>query len=174
MKKEYHELDDGKRWIAVWYPVITLLRRTIFIFTIVFYPAFTWLQLATTFLSIQVMWNYLVYYYPMEDLFTNRMEIFGELTNLILMYHMMLFTDFVADVELRYATGYSFILFITVFISVHMYFMLKESITLIKESLAKRCAKLACVKAMKQREEREREEAKSVIKLIPASLEEQK
>ena len=57
------------------------------------------------------MWNYLVYFYPMESVFNNRMEIFGEIINLFLMYHVLLFTDFVQDIELRYSIGYSFIFF---------------------------------------------------------------
>ena len=141
MKKRYHRLDDGKRWMAIWYPVLTLVRRIVFVFTIIFFPAFTWLQLATTFLFIQGMWCYLIYFYPMEDLFTNRMEIFGELTNLGLMYHMMLFTDFVSDAAIRYGIGYSFIFFVTIFISVHLYFMLRGTMKQIKDSLYKRCAK---------------------------------
>ena len=48
------------------------------------------------------MYNYLIYFYPMEDIFQNRMEIFGEVINLILMYHVLLFTDFVHDPHLRY------------------------------------------------------------------------
>ena len=61
----------------------------------------------------------------MEDLFTNRMEIFGEILNLLLMYHVLLFTDFVGDVDMRYNIGYSFILYIAIFICIHLYFMLR-------------------------------------------------
>ena len=147
MKKKYVRLDDGKRWIAIWYPVSTLVRRTLFVFTIIFFPAFTWLQLATTFMFVQGMWCYLVYYYPMADLLTNRMEIFGELTNLGLMYHMMLFTDFVSDAEIRYGIGYSFIIFVTIFISVNFYFMLRGTLKLIKDSLYKKCAKTGSTNA---------------------------
>ena len=96
------------------------------------------------------MWCYLFYFYPMKDLFTNRMEIFGELTNLGLMYHMMLFTDFVSDAAIRYGIGYSFIFFVTIFISVHLYFMLRGTMKQIKDSLYKKCAKkgFANAKAM--------------------------
>ena len=87
------------------------------------------------------MWNYLIYFYPMEDLFANRMEIFCELINLVLMYHLLLFTDFVQDVTLRYWIGYSFIGFMMFFICVHLYFMLKDTIKELKHSLKKKCSK---------------------------------
>ena len=60
------------------------------------------------------------------------MEIFGEIINLFLMYHVLLFTDFVHDVELRYIIGYSFIGFTGIFITVHMYFMLGTTIKDVK------------------------------------------
>lgn len=128
MKKSYTRLDHGTQWIALVYPLMHLLRRIGFIFTVVFFPNFTWLQLASTFTFIQIMWNYLIYFYPMENLFTNRMEIFGELTNHVLMYHMMLFTQFVADEKVRYNIGYSFILFMAIFICVHLFFMLRATL----------------------------------------------
>ena len=80
------------------------------------------------------MWNYLIYFYPMEDYFTNRMEIFGEITNLFLMYHVLLFTDFVRDVQLRYAIGFSFIGFMAIFIVVHLFLMLKDTLQKCRDS----------------------------------------
>ena len=138
---EYHEKHDGKKWIAIVYPVITLLRRVGFAFTVILAPHFTWLQLAVTFTFVQIMWNYLIYFYPMESLFANRIEIFGELINLVLMYHMLLFTDFVQDVNVRYWIGYLFIGFMLVFISVHLYFMLVETVQNAKRSLKNKCCK---------------------------------
>jgi len=74
------------------------------------------------------MWNYLIYFYPMEDIFTNRMEVFSELTNLVLMYHVLLFTDFVGDIPVRYEIGYSFIFFMALFISVHLFLMMRDTL----------------------------------------------
>ena len=114
--------------------MLTLLRRIGFVFSVIFYPEFTWLQLAVTFAFIQIAWNYLIYFYPMEDVFTNRIEIFGEITNLVLMYHVLLFTDFVGDIPIRYSIGYSFIFFTGIFISVHLYLMLRDSIVKFREN----------------------------------------
>ena len=126
MRLEYSEKEQGKMWIAIVFPVLMLVRRIGFVYTVVFQPWFTWLQLAVTFLFIQVAWNYLVYFYPMEDVLSNRLEIFAELTNLMLMYHVMLFTDFVLEPELRYKIGWSFIFCTGIFISTHMFLMIKN------------------------------------------------
>ena len=41
-RKDYKEVELGKSWIAVLYPVFMLSRRIIFVFTVIFYPKFTW------------------------------------------------------------------------------------------------------------------------------------
>ena len=115
-----------------------LLRRIGFVISVIFWPYFTWMQLAVTFTFIQIMWNYLIYFYPMEDTFTNRMEIFSEITNLVLMYHVLLFTDFVSDVEIRYGIGFSFIGCMGVFISVHLFLMIKDTLHKCRDSARKR------------------------------------
>ena len=84
------------------------------------------------------MWNYLIYFYPMEDIFTNRMEIFAEITNLVLMYHVLLFTDFVSDVEVRYGIGFSFIGCMGIFVSVHLFLMIKDTLQKFRDSARKR------------------------------------
>ena len=127
MRMTYNSKEQGSTWIAILYPVLMLLRRVGFVVSVIFYPHFTWLQLSITFTFIQIMWNYLIYFYPMEDYFTNTMEIFGEITNLVLMYHVLLFTDFVSDVEMRYAIGFCFIIVMGLFISVHMYLMIRDT-----------------------------------------------
>ena len=136
------------------YPVIMLTRRIAFVFTILFYPTFTWLQLAAVFTFIQVMYNYLIYFYPMEDTFTNRMEIFGEVINLMLMYHVLLFTDFIADPELRYTIGYFFIGFIGIFICVHMYFLARTTFMQLKEKWRIRKKKKQDEAAQQERQEK--------------------
>ncbi len=100
------------------------------------------------------MWNYILYFYPMEDLFTNRIEIFSEITNLFLMYHVLCFTDFVYDPEMRYMIGYSFILFIGMFIATHLYFMMRGTI---KDATTKHRTKLKKKRDKKQKEEAEKQ-----------------
>merc|ERR1719232_185597 len=155
-RMKYNRFEAGNTWIALMYPVLMLLRRIGFVITVVFFPEFTWLQMATTFTFIQTMWNYLIYFYPMEDIFTNRMEIFSELTNLVLMYHVLLFTDFVGDIPVRYEIGYSFIGFMALFISVHLFLMMRD--TLLK------CRNIHRRKQKKKRDAASKEKAR-IMKL---------
>jgi len=82
----------------------------------------------------------------MEDNFSNGMEIFSEITNLALMYHVLLFTDFVLDVNIRYMIGYSFITCMAIFISVHVFLMIRD--TLLK------CRDLSRKKQKKKRDKK--------------------
>ena len=138
-----------------------------FVFTVIFFPNFTWLQLAGVFTGIQIMYNYLIYFYPMEDIFQNRMEIFGEVINLILMYHVLLFTDFVLDLDLRYKIGYWFIFFIFVFISVHIFFLAKTTFGLIRKKWRIRRKKKQDEAAKKARREELREVYEALRKKNP-------
>lgn len=144
-----------------------LTRRILFVFTVIFFPNFTWLQLAGVFTGIQIMYNYLIYFYPMEDIFQNRMEIFGEVINLILMYHVLLFTDFVLDLDLRYKIGYWFIFFIFVFISVHIFFLAKTTFGLIRKKWRIRRKKKQDEAAKKARREELREVYEALRKKNP-------
>jgi hypothetical protein len=49
---KYNRFEAGNTWIALMYPVLMLLRRIGFVVTVVFFPDFTWLQMATTFTFI--------------------------------------------------------------------------------------------------------------------------
>ena len=140
---EYNSKEQGEAWIAIIHPCLMLLRRIGFVFTVVFQPEFTWLQLAVTFMFIQIMWNFIIYFYPMEDTFTNRMEIFAEITNMMLMYHVFLFTDFVGDPTMRYAIGYSFIGFMGIFITVHMFLMIRDLFKSCRDSAKRKHKKKA-------------------------------
>ena len=113
------------------------------------------------------MYNYLIYFYPMEDIFQNRMEIFGEVINLILMYHVLLFTDFVLDLDLRYKIGYWFIFFIFVFISVHIFFLAKTTFGLIRKKWRIRRKKKQDEAAKKARREELREVYEALRKKNP-------
>ena len=51
-RTEYKSCEEGKTWIAVMFPVLTLARRVGFVISVIFWPDFTWLQLAVTFTFI--------------------------------------------------------------------------------------------------------------------------
>ena len=109
------------------------------------------------------MWNYLIYFYPMEDFFTNSMEIFAEITNLFLMYHVLLFTDFVSDVEVRYGIGFSFIGCMGIFISVHLFLMIKDTLHKFRNSARKRLKKKNDAEALLRRRTAAMDEYKAKV-----------
>jgi len=52
------------------------------------------------------------------------MEIFNECTNILLIYHMMMFTDWVSDPGTRYTIGYVVILVVIGNIVTHFSFLI--------------------------------------------------
>ena len=70
---------------------------------------------------------YLIYFEPMESKFSNRMETFNECTCVLLMYHIMCFSDFVPEAETRSSLGISFIVCIFGNVTVHLFFMAKDN-----------------------------------------------
>ena len=65
----------------------------------------------------------------------------NEVTNLILLYHVMSFTDFVGDPEFRYGLGWSFILFLSANLLVHLVLLIKQTYYSFKEAKQSGCKK---------------------------------
>mmetsp|Transcript_15593 Transcript_15593/g.18532 ORF Transcript_15593/g.18532 Transcript_15593/m.18532 type:complete len:82 (-) Transcript_15593:422-667(-) len=61
---------------------------------------------------------------PLEDAYSNYMETFNECTMLVLLYIMMLFSDFVPDAEMRSVMGIVYIAIVCTFGGVHLSIML--------------------------------------------------
>ncbi len=53
---------------------------------------------------------YLISVKPFKESRLNRMEIFNEFTVLVCAWHFPIFSDFVADAEIRYIAGWSIIM----------------------------------------------------------------
>ena len=70
--------------------------------------------------------SYLLHFKPHCRFYSTIVEIFNEVINLILMYHILCFTFFVPDADIRYLIGYSFIGFTVFNLSVHIILMLVE------------------------------------------------
>lgn len=52
---------------------------------------------------------YIVKIKPFKEKLLNNLEVFNELCVLAKSYHLLLFTSLVADVEIKYKVGWSFI-----------------------------------------------------------------
>ena len=84
---------------------------------------------------------YLVYYRPLGDKIANSVEVLSEIITLMLMYHLLLFTDFVPDPEVRYMIGYPFTGLMGIFITVQLIFLLYITLVNLRVRLRKRMAK---------------------------------
>ena len=69
------------------------------------------------------------------------LEVFNEVCCLILMYHLLCFTDFLPDAEFRYYLGYSYVFFAVGNISIHLLLIIVDNIVKIIEKLKENKAK---------------------------------
>ena len=133
--------DKETRRIALFYPFWFVMRRLTFSLVCILAPKELWLQIAVNFVVSMVNLCYLVKYKPFEDKRMVKLEIMNEATNFILLYHVILFTNFVPDPETRYGLGWSFIFFTTANMMVHLSLLCKETYHSMKESCGKKCRK---------------------------------
>lgn len=96
---------------------------------------------------------YLGHKWPFDSPFSTKMEIFNECTNLILIYHMMMFTDWVYDPATRYVIGYGVISVVVGNISTHFSFLMRSTVRSLKISQSKRKYKKAMKKIKKAEKE---------------------
>jgi len=82
---------------------------------------------------------YVALYRPMASKFANNMETFNEVTNVILMYHMQCFSEFVSDAQMRSNIGISFIIFMSLNLAVHLYFLGRDFCHKLKGRCCKKC-----------------------------------
>ena len=116
------------KWLPLILPISFLGRRAIFIFSVIVSPEFLWMQLFAQFCISVAMVIYLVWWKPLNSHFANIMETFNEITCIVLMYHLQLFSDFVPSAETRSKLGTSFLIVFILNVSVHLFFMLRETL----------------------------------------------
>ena len=64
--------------------------------------------------------------WPFDTGYGNLIEIFNEIMNLIMLYHMITFSPFVPDPAIRYLMGISQMVFFALWLSVHFYMWFKD------------------------------------------------
>ena len=62
----------------------------------------------------------------LESLVEN-LEIFNEVTTIILLYHLLVFTKFVSEINTQYLVGFSFAFFLSLNMATHVFFLLRSS-----------------------------------------------
>ena len=81
---------------------------------------------------------YLVIVLPLDSNMMNGLEIMNEILSFIILYHLIIFTDWVPHPEIRYKFGYMLIAFTTLCISVHIILMASALVHELKRSIKKR------------------------------------
>jgi hypothetical protein len=74
---------------------------------------------------------------PLNQPFLNKIEIFNEITLLVLSYFLFFFTDFVPSVHMRYALGWAFIFIAVLNIAVNWGAMFYKVFLAIKDIVRK-------------------------------------
>ena len=111
-RKYFHKLGQTKfqdRWGSVYegmkhtnksilaYYVIFMVRRMILAATILYIPDFIWLQIFMTIYLTQFAAIYLVHYKPFEDPLVQRLEVFNEITTILLLHVIYCFTPLLPE-----------------------------------------------------------------------------
>ena len=115
----------NKKW-ALFFPVMIIFRRLAFVGSVVLIPDQSFFQITIQMLLTMINMSYLLHFKPHCSFYSTIVEIFNEVINLILMYHILCFTFFVPEAKIRYLIGYSFIGFTVFNLGVHIILMLVE------------------------------------------------
>ena len=125
--------SKDKRQAAVFYPFWFCMRRLIFALVCIFFETHLWLQLSAAFVVGLINLGYLMAYRPFGEEKINNLEIMNEATSFILLYHVMLFSNYVEDAETRYLIGWSFIFWTCLNMLVHFGLLLKDTYLELKD-----------------------------------------
>ena len=103
--RRYSSLVDGlthRRISAILYGVIFIFRRMALALFIIVIPALNWLQTQLVVLTCSLVIISIGWIQPFQLPVSNSMEIFNEVLVLISFYFMIIYSEFVPDVEARY------------------------------------------------------------------------
>ena len=76
--------------------------------------------------------------WPQEKNRDNKLEVYNEITILLLLYHLMCFSDMVPQHQIRYSIGYSYIVCACTDICLHLVLILRENIKVIRLKIKKK------------------------------------
>ena len=113
-------------------------RRILLVFAVIYYPQYMIYQLmGQTLFSLGAI-IFIGHYWPYDSRFTNMMEVFSEVCTIFVLYTVIYFSDF-ATIEARHYSGYVFIAIVSIYISIHLYFMMRDSYQNVKTSCKRKC-----------------------------------
>ena len=74
-----------------------MLRRAVYSVALICFQDYGFLQIIIYNFGIIIQICYLIQYKPFADNKINKLEVFNEITVMLTMYHLYLFTDYVED-----------------------------------------------------------------------------
>ena len=86
-----------------------------------------WLQIFTCLILAMVSMLYLIHTQPFKETLVTNLEILNEVTTLVLLYHLLCFTNFCPDVRTQVLVGYSFVFFLSANMATHVFFLLRST-----------------------------------------------
>ena len=96
---------------------------------------------------------FLIRQQPFEDSKVLKLEIMNEVTNFVLLYHTMLFTEYVTTIDTRYLIGWSFILVTCANMLVHFSLLVFETGSEMRKNFRQsKCYKNNCITKKKEGE----------------------
>ena len=120
----FEGLDKEKKSIVV-YPFTFCVRRLLLTAAIVFFNEHFFIQMASTLVLSTIQIWYLGDYRPFEELLVLRLEIFNEVTTIILVYILMFFSAAnAASVDSEMSIDILFATFLVGNLCVHLFFLL--------------------------------------------------
>ena len=131
------------------FPLVLIVRRIIIAVALVLYPKLFLMHLLALFLINCTSIVYLIKVKPFTNPAATKVEILNEVTFVLLLYHMMCFTDMVGNLETRYIMGYSYLVFASLNILFHLVRMGYLNLKKLYKKLKKKYAKMKAKKALK-------------------------
>ena len=113
--------------------------------TVLYIPDFIWLQILMTIYLTQFAAIYLVHYKPFEDPTVQRLEVFNELTTMLLLSIVYCFTPLVPE-KRHEMIGKLYMTVVGANICAHFFFLIKNFFKHMRQALLK------CQRRQKQKE----------------------
>ena len=125
------------------------LRRLILAYTSIWLLEYPGIQIQITLLITLLQILYLSLVQPFKDKFLNKVEVFNEITIMLVCYHMFLFTSYVPSPEIQIDVGYSAVAMVLMNVLVDMGIILKQGLGDFYEKIRRKLRRGRAVKNRK-------------------------
>ena len=119
-------------------PFIFVLKRGLFALTCVMLMDHLSLQVQLFSISTIFATIYFMIVKPNQEALVNRLDVLNEIASMLVLYHVLVFTDWVPDPSVRYLFGWSLIGSASCVIGIHLFFMLRQIVKNFCEVLKKK------------------------------------